>query len=408
MSKGNNDFFKVKKDWSEIKDRLLAYYLPQYFQKVLMTNKPIFYVDCFAGMGKFDDGKDGSPRIALQIRDSSICHSRAQSPLINTCFIDLNYGNELKANTAEFNNQNGIPLVIQGRYEEEIEKLLSDKRGQNVFLYIDPYGIRALNYTLFSKFADYGFSSIEMLINMNSFGFMRAACRAMKVDYVINESLDDLVEYDPTQVDASVQSINLLNSIAGGDFWQTIVMDYTANKIDGYEAEKRFSNGYKQQLRKKYTYVLDMPICIKSRQHPKYRMIHISNHEDGCILMADNMFSRSEELFVEVQNQGQLSLFSFDVQNNTIDENDIRQKMLDFLATVPNGMTADKLIAAFFTEYGVVCKSGVLRDIWKEFEKNGTIEVIRIPATTPTGLPSAFFTEDRKKKQSVTIRRLRI
>lgn len=96
MAKGNNDFFKVKKDWSEIKDRLLAYYLPQYFQKVLMTNKPIFYVDCFAGMGKFDDGKDGSPRIALQIRDDSISHSKAQNPRINTCFIDLNYGNELK------------------------------------------------------------------------------------------------------------------------------------------------------------------------------------------------------------------------------------------------------------------------------------------------------------------------
>lgn len=297
MAKSNNDFFKVKKDWSEIKDRLLAYYLPQYFQKLLITNKPIFYVDCFAGMGRFDDGKDGSPRIALQIRDSSISHSNAQSPRINTCFIDLNYGSELRNNIADFNNSNGTPLVVEGRYEEQIEKLLADKKGQNVFLYIDPYGIKALDYNLFSKFADLGFSSIEMLINMNSFGFMRAACRAMKVDYVLSESLDELVEYDTTQVDASPQSISLLNTIAGGDFWQAIVMDHKAGNIDGYEAEKRFSNGYKQQLRKKYTYVLDMPICIKTKQHPKYRMIHISNHEEGCLLMADNMFLRSGERF---------------------------------------------------------------------------------------------------------------
>ena len=100
-------------------------------------------------------------------------------------------------------------------------------------------------------------------------------------------------------------------------------------------------------------------------------------------------------------------MFSFDVQNNTVDEDDIRQKMNGFLENFPNGITADKLIAAFFTEYGVVCKSGTLRDIWKELEKGGMIEVIRIPSTTPTGQFSTFFTEDRKKKQSVTIRRLR-
>jgi hypothetical protein len=47
--------------------------------------------------------------------------------------------------------------------------------------------------------------------------------------------------------------------------WQEIVKDYNANKIDGYQAEKQFSTEYKQYLRKKYTYILDMPICIKSR-----------------------------------------------------------------------------------------------------------------------------------------------
>lgn len=405
MAKDNSTFFKSKNSWSEIKDRLLAFYLPQYFQKVLTTNKPIFYVDCFAGKGRFDDGKDGSPRIALQIRDTSIGQSRAKTPKIDTCFIDLNYGRELQANTAEYINKNGTPMIVSGKYEKKIEVLLSDKRGKNVFLYIDPYGIKALDHRLFSKFADYGFYSIEMLINMNSFGFMRAACRAMRVEYFLDESLDELVEYEPTQVDTSSQSIDLLNSIAGGDYWQAIVWKYNSGKIDGYKAEMLFSTGYKQQLKKKYTYVLDMPICIKSKQHPKYRMIHVSNHEDGCLLMADNMFSRSDELFVEVQNQGQLSLFDFDVQGKEVDTDGIRQKMECFLQNFPDGMTADKLIAAFFTEYGVLCKSGTIREIWKDMERCGSIIVTRNPATTSMGRPSTFFTEDRRKNQSVTIRR---
>jgi three-Cys-motif partner protein len=405
MSKDNSTFFKSKNSWSEIKDRLLAFYLPQYFQKVLMTNKPIFYVDCFAGKGKFDDGKNGSPRIALKIRDDCIHQSNARNAHIDTCFIDLNYANELTVNISDYCNSNGTPEVISGKYEEKIEPLLSDKKGNNIFLYIDPYGIKGLDYGLFSKFADYGFNSIEMLINMNSFGFMRAACRAMRVEYVLDESLDDLVEYEPTQVDTSTQSVNLLTSIAGGDYWQAIVKDYNDKKIDGYQAEKSFSTEYKQRLKKKYKYVLDMPICIKSKQHPKYRMIHVSNHEEGCILMADNMFSRSDELFVEIQNQGQLSLFEYDVQNEVISKDNLCQRMTCFLSNLSNAMTADKLIAAFFTEYGVLCKSSTIREVWRDMEQSGKIEITRVPAITPTGRPSTFFTEDRRKRQSVTIRR---
>ena len=54
---------------------------------------------------------------------------------------------------------------------KKILDILKNKRGQNVFLYIDPYGIRALDTALFDKFQTYGFNSFEMLINFNSFGF---------------------------------------------------------------------------------------------------------------------------------------------------------------------------------------------------------------------------------------------
>lgn len=40
MSKKNNDFFVQKKDWSKVKDDLLACYLKPYITKILCTNKP--------------------------------------------------------------------------------------------------------------------------------------------------------------------------------------------------------------------------------------------------------------------------------------------------------------------------------------------------------------------------------
>ena len=67
MAKKNDDFFVEKKPWSEVKDQLLGCYLKPYIAKILHTRKPLIYVDCFAGKGKFDDGKQGSPLIALDL-----------------------------------------------------------------------------------------------------------------------------------------------------------------------------------------------------------------------------------------------------------------------------------------------------------------------------------------------------
>jgi three-Cys-motif partner protein len=98
------------------------------------------YVDCFAGKGKFDDGSNGSPLIALEIIEKCKARSMVYSPNISLYFIDLNYSIDLQNNLANYNNVN----IISGKYEEEILPILKSKAGCNVFLYIDPYGIKAL------------------------------------------------------------------------------------------------------------------------------------------------------------------------------------------------------------------------------------------------------------------------
>lgn len=85
MSKKNNDFFKEKKAWSEVKDELLGCYFKPYAQKILHTYKPLIYVDCFAGKGKFEDGRPGSPLIALDIiRSCCVDSTKMQSTNIST------------------------------------------------------------------------------------------------------------------------------------------------------------------------------------------------------------------------------------------------------------------------------------------------------------------------------------
>ncbi|MBD5525970.1 MAG: three-Cys-motif partner protein TcmP [Lachnospiraceae bacterium] len=413
MAKDNTKFFEEKNSWSLIKDKLLGYYLVPYFQKVLMTGKPIFYVDCFAGKGRFEDGNLGSPLIALQIREDCLKRTKRKDKVgaIKTCFIDLNYAGELKENISSVNPVYDKPIVISGRYEEEIEQCLQDKHDNNVFLYIDPYGIKALDSNLFDKFQTYGFYTFEMLINFNSFGFFRDACRVMNVDYKNDNALsdlDDLVEYEPTVVSTSKQSEDLLTRIAGGDYWKHIVLDYRNKKINGYQAEKRLSVEYKQWLKQRYKYVLDMPIRLKEGQRPKYRMIHVCDHEDGCFLMAQNMQKQKKELFFTIQQNRQLSLFDMisdytsSVEGELLTKKEIRQKVEESLKQIPHDIGITKFLAIFINENGLICEFKMIYDILSELTSEGMIDIIRIPEKTDKGHLSTFWEE--KKGQSVIIR----
>jgi three-Cys-motif partner protein len=418
MSKDNSDFFKTKNSWSEIKDKLLGGYLTPYFQKILQTNKPTFYVDCFAGKGIFDDGKKGSPFIAIDAREGCLIRTRRTdlSGALKMCFIELNYADILQSNIKAQQEliSYDIPQVISGRYEDVIRNCLKDKQGQNVFLYIDPYGIKALDSMLFDEFQTYGFNTFEMLINFNSFGFFRDACRVMSVDVSKDTTftdLDDLVEYDATQVKTGdSNSEKLLTNIAGGDYWKQIVRDYNDGHIDGYQAEKRLSTEYKERLKQKYSYVLDMPIRLKPGQRPKYRMIHVCDHEDGCFLMADNIQRRKEELFLNIQSSGQMSIFdimgsnfSQTVEGDVITKDEITNKVKSFLQSIHGDIHLTEFLAKFCNEYGLISDFKTLHEILEDLERVRTIKIVRDPATNSRG-KSRFWEE--KKGQTIVIRRL--
>lgn len=395
MPKENRDFFRQKKIWSKVKDALLGCYLVPYFNKILAMPNPLLYVDCFAGKGKFDDGESGSPLIALECLEKR--KSTGSALRVNMKFIEMNHARDLRENLE--GQPTGLCEVIEGKFENKIIPLLQSTKKNyancNVFLYVDPYGIKVLNAALFDALAT-EFDTAELLINLNSFGFIREACRVMKVAFREGEDeiLSDLEAYDRSMPD----SFNELNAIAGGDYWQSIIEEYKARSIDCYQAEKAFANRYKLRLQQKYHYVLDMPIRLKRGQQPKYRMVHATNHPDGCILMADNMAKRTEELVYEIQNCGQLSLLPETAENEMIDDETLNEKVLELLSNTFGWINLNKFLASFYNEYGVLCPSSRLScrkkgSILKTLEKDGTIIVERTPVLTAEGKPSIFWQE---------------
>lgn len=395
MSKKNDDFFSEKKPWSLIKDQLLACYLVPYFSKILGTHKPVFYVDGFAGKGMFDDGNQGSPVIVLEIISQCLLNTRFQSPTIKSCFIEFNYAEDLKDNIAKYKDTQ----IINGKYETSIEELLLEKQSQNVFLYIDPYGVKALQFSVFKKLLSQKLHTIEVLVNLNTFGFIREACSAMNVKFDIAE-LEEIVEFENTSNSSKHKSINDLTAVAGGEYWKGIIENYKNRSIDGYEAEKQFSEKYCNKLKEHFDYVLNMPIRLKPGQRPKYRMIHATNHAQGCVLMNDNICKRWEAL-QNMQNNGQISLFVEDVENNSVNMAGVQEEILEVLSTHTEYIDIDIFNAKFVSKYGARFPSS---DICKEFGhlyNAGKVGVKRYPETTKNGKPSKFWTTNNGNKVKV-------
>lgn len=392
MAKNNNDFFKEKKAWSVVKDELLGCYLRPYLQKILYTRHSIVYVDCFAGKGAFEDGNPGSPLIALDTMRECLNQTKMTTWSIQPYFIDLNYADDLKKNLSQYPSAN----IISGKYENEIETLLRTKRGSNVFLYVDPYGIKALDCTLFDAFANYGFNSIELLINMNSFGFIREGCRVLGTLFKDEEIMDDLVEYESTRLASDRKSKEALDKIAGGEYWLDIIKDYQNGIISVYEAEARFADEYCARMRQSYNYVLNMPLRIKRGQVPKYRMIHATNHPSGALIMVDNIFGRWE-LMQDIQTDGQQSLWEENINNELIDNEAIKEKAVKHIAEIKDFTRLNLIMADFYCTYGILCPTKNIKDVYRDLEKEGVIEVKRSPAQTSTGRPTSFFADEKGK-----------
>ncbi|WP_158291338.1 three-Cys-motif partner protein TcmP [Desulfosporosinus sp. Sb-LF] len=391
MTKNNEDFFDEKKPWSVIKDELLGCYLKPYFSKILATQRPVFYVDAFAGKGIFLDGNPGSPLIALEIISKVLSITNFRKPIIKSCLIELNHASDLQENVNKYKDV----TVIVGKYEENIEQQLQGKQSQNVFLYIDPYGVKSLHFSIFKKLPVKSLHSIEMLINFNSFGFIREACSAMNVKFDIGD-LEDIVEIDNV-INSSNKPIDDLSEVAGGDYWKEIIEGYKKGIYDGYEAEKRFSDKYCEKLREQFNYVLNMPIRLKMGQRPKYRMIHATNHAQGCVLMNDNMYKRWEAL-QNLQNQGQISMLLLeDVENQSINKTEMQKEILELMKSHREYVDLNTFHAEFVSKYGVrFSTSDICTELEKLYNAN-KLEVKRHPELTSKGKPSKFWTTSKDK-----------
>lgn len=107
MSK-ESEFFKGKRPWSKIKDRVISDYLTPYLSKVSKLNRRIVIVDAFAGPGRFKDGSKRSPLIICE-RAEEIISGKYLAIFINN---DKDCYEKLNKNIERFINLNSAKSIF--------------------------------------------------------------------------------------------------------------------------------------------------------------------------------------------------------------------------------------------------------------------------------------------------------
>lgn len=370
------NFFDNKKRWSTFKDQLLDYYLTLYFPKILSTGKDTLFIDGFAGQGVFKDGTIGSPII---VRDKALLaleKTKFQSIII-PIFIEYKKKNAV---LLEQNLNCSWCYVIQGDYKEKVREIVSKEKNnnKNIFLYVDPFGIKHIHFDIFQSLAKNP-NSVELLMNLSSFGFIREGCRLLEADIsdcnaAENEELDDGTGF--------INDIDNMNCIANGTYWQEIIDNKKNGIITGLEAESLFVEKYMEELQAIFKYVFQIPIKTGDDKMPKYRMVYATNNIQGALLMSENMIKCNNDM--NITNHGfQTSLFDYDYKK--VDCYDDLEDVLTSFIGVGNCVDCAELYLILNKIKGALYLHKDYRKALQELEENNIIEIEREDKYTASG-----------------------
>jgi three-Cys-motif partner protein len=262
-----SEFFKSKKAWSEIKDDVLSYYLPIYLSKVATLRKEIVLIDAFAGPGKYEDGRWGSPLIIY-----NAAHTRVQGKYL-AIFMNKykNHHRTLVSLVEQLNDSSLLP--IPGESQTLLQVILQKLRDQTLFVYLDPFGIKGCEFATLRPFLERDKRySTELVLNMNMPIIHRLGGKPQRKD----EKLPGI----------TVNWHKRLSLVLNGDYWKEILWD---KSLSPEQKEIVIMGRYREELRKYLPYAGSCPVRAGPRQRIKYFITFCSRHEDAQLLMNNAM-----------------------------------------------------------------------------------------------------------------------
>ena len=344
--KADDSFFEEKKSWSKRKDEILGCYLTAYLPKIMTVGKPVLIVDGFSGPGNFQDGSDGSPLIIRNcIHQTNRKNLHAPQQVQLWCIEKTDSLHKLLCNNLE-----GVDFAkpLHGTFASYSDLIADASNSHSVFLYVDPFTVEGLIWDELATIYDglnFG-NSVEVLLNLNSQSFLRRARAAMKVE--LDESESDNDSSDP--VDAtydSLPSIERLNAVAGGDWWQELVRE----RLEFSEEIEKFTKLYCERMKKWFNEVVFHGIRATPTGLPKYYLVFGTRHIHGLALMNDEMV-KSRRVLAEMAKPTERTLFETRSEDLVPDLDDLPDSILANCATpIKRGDLIRKVIQQNFCKF---------------------------------------------------------
>ncbi len=272
-------FFTEKREWSKVKDTILGTYITCYLRTIQHRGRPIIIVDAFSGPGRFGDGSEGSPLIICRAIDKVpkrgvgiACLFSDSHPAHRVALEDC-LADHIKKGVA------GEPL---SDFSEALSYALQVGKGSTLFFYLDPYGIRDLDFETVKQIYDRDATqSTEVLINFSFKTFMR-----MSGNWSYSDSASEIAQK------VKQAKVETVNSVMGGDYWLGIVTD---PKLDRIERENAVVAAYLKRVQQFFRYAYSIPVkeldesgaAIPVDELAKYHLIFGTRSPRAVVYMND-------------------------------------------------------------------------------------------------------------------------
>ena len=280
-------FFEQKKSWSKIKDEIVGKYIDAYLRTVHGLHSPVVIVDAFSGPGIFGDDTLGSPLI--------ICNTIRENLRgvgIRCLFADIRPAHRdalRKALSKEI--AAGLAAEPLADCAMALTKALETHPNATIFFYLDPYGIKDLEFEMLRQIYQRSQRrSTELLMNFSYRWFMRLSgnwsygASASEVAQKVKES-----------------KVETVNAVMGGDYWQAIV---TNPRLSKTEREEAVINAYLERVRQ-FCHAYAVPVKERREDQPglpddelaHYHLIFATRSPRAVVYMNDIALTALEPYF---------------------------------------------------------------------------------------------------------------
>jgi len=324
-----DEFFEHKREWSRWKHRLLYRYLAQFAGIVGSKHPVVYYVDGFAGEGRYrNPPEDGSPVIAARLASQTPASRGYALRCIN---IEPIHYVELSAATAEYGS---LVLNRQGTFRENLDDVLDITARHPALFFLDPMGHKGMEWDVVARVIERA----------------RLAITDILLNFYITR-IDVHAGYLRSTAPAAAEFVKRLDALFGTDEWRDV---WAATEVQE-ERMIKLSDLYMRRLHRAFSSASPGAGGAVAARYPvrtldgklKYFIMHGTRHRRGGRAMSDAVFrvtmeyedAKAEAKRVAAEEIGQLSLLppaSLPTEKE-IDDAIIARLVPDILTRVPRG-----------------------------------------------------------------------